>query len=89
MKNLKKIATLVGETALLGVLGVVAFVFVHKPDVVVNPCFRSTHRADGTPKMPFDSAQAANWQSVKQFFLHGEVCPAYKVGNTYFTGHKK
>ena len=86
-KKIKKIACVAAGCAAIACAGVIAFVYGHKPDVVKNPCFRTTHRADGKPKKPFDTPQAANWQSVKQFLRHGEVCNSYESEGKYYTGH--
>lgn len=86
-KKIKKIACVAAGCAAAAGLGLIAFVYGHKPDVVNNPCFRSTHRADGKPKKPFNTAKEANMQSLKQFFRHGEVCNSYQVGDKYYTGH--
>lgn len=64
-----------------------AYVCLHKPAVVNNSCWRSTHRADGRPKKSFDSAARANLQSLIQLLRHGEICNSYKVGDKYYTGH--
>lgn len=86
-KKIKKIAYVAAGCVGAACLGTIAFIYGHKPDVVTNPCFRSTHRADGKPKKPFYTAKEANLQSVKQFLRHGEVCNAYQVGDKYYTGH--
>lgn len=77
-----------GAVAVAGIAGA-AYVFGHRPDVVKSPCFRSCFRADGCPKMPFNSAWRANLQSVIQLFRYGEVCNSYQVGDRYYTGHSK
>lgn len=79
----------VGGSAAMAALGVVCYVYGHKPDEVKRPCWRTFHRADGKPKKSFDSAAAANWQSVKQLFLKGEVCNPYQADGKYYTGHSK
>ena len=84
-KCLKTTALLAGTTT----AAVALYVIGHKPDVVTNPCFRSLHRADGRPKIAFDTAWRANLQSVKQFFLHGEVCNSYQVNDKFYTGHSR
>lgn len=89
MTKTKKVLYVVGGTAAFMAIGTTIYVFGHKPDVVTNPCFRSCHRADGCKKKAFDKAWKANWQSVKQFFRHGEVCNSYQVGDKYYTGHSK
>lgn len=88
-KKIKKIAIIGGCAVLLATVGTAAYVFGHKPDVVTNPCWRSCHLADGRCKKAFNTAVQANWQSVKQLFLHGEVCNPYQVGDKYYTGHSK
>lgn len=88
-KKIKKIATIGGVAALLAAAGTAIYVFGHKPDVVTNPCWRSCHLADGRCKKAFDTATQANWQSVKQFVRHGEVCNPYQVGQKFYTGHSK
>lgn len=88
-KRKKYAACITGGVVLAAVAGTAAYVFGHKPDVVNKPCFRSCHRIDKLPKKPFDKAWKANWQTVKQFFFHGEVCNSYKVGGKYYTGHSK
>lgn len=86
LKNAAYIAAGIGGVAFVGTA---AYVFGYKPDVVDNPCFRSCHRDNGCPKKPFDKAWKANWQTVKQLFLYGEVCNSYQVGDKYYTGHSK
>ena len=87
MKKKDKIACVAAGCLLAAGFGTIAFVYCHKPDVVKNPCFRTTHRADGKPKIAFDTPQAANWQSVKQFLCHGEFCNSYESDGKYYTGH--
>lgn len=90
MKNQEeKIATIVGGTLALVALGTIAYLLGHKPDIVTKPCWRSCHLADGRCKKAFDTAAQANWQSVKQFVCHGEVCNSYQVGDKYYTGHSR
>lgn len=88
-KKIKTAAYIAGGIAVTVAVGTAAYVFGHKPAVVNNPCFRSCHRADGCPKKAFDKAWKANWQSVKQLLLHGEVCNSYQVGERCYTGHSK
>lgn len=88
-KRTKYAACITGGVVLATVAGTAAYVFGHKPDVVNKPCFRSCHRIDKLPKKTFGKAWKANWQTVKQFFFHGEVCNSYKVGDKYYTGHSK
>ena len=91
MKKIKnnKIAKFVGSAVLLAAAGTAAYVYGHKPVVVENPCWRSCHLVDGRCKKAFDTARQANWQSVKQLVLHGEVCNPYQVGEKFYTGHSK
>ena len=90
IKKILKIGayTLAG-TLTVAAVGALAYVFGHKPDVVSEPCFRSCHRADGYPKKAFDKPWKANWQSVKQLVVYGEVCNAYQVADRFYTGHSK
>lgn len=88
-KKIKKTLTFAAGAATAVVTVVGAYVFFNKPSEVQCPCLRSTHRADGLPKKAFDSAREANFQSFKQFILHGEFCNPYKVGDKYYTGHSK
>lgn len=88
-KKLKKAGYIAGGTILGAAAGILIYVFGHKPDEVANPCFRTLHRADGTPKCTFDKAWEANWQSVKQLILHGELCNSYKANGKYLTGHSR
>lgn len=88
-KKVKIAAYIVGSFAVAVAAGTAAYMFGHKPALVNNPCFRSCHRADGCPKKAFDKPWKANWQSVKQLFLHGEICNSYQVGNKFYTGHSK
>ena len=88
-KILKKIGYSILGTAAILAAGTLVYVLGHKPDVVSEPCFRSRHRADGRPKKAFNTAQKANWQSVKQFVRYGEVCNSYQVDDKYYTGHSK
>lgn len=85
----KKVGSSAAGFASAVVSGVVLFVFGNKPDVVSNPCYRSSHRADGYPKKVFDKAWKANWQSVKQLVCYGEVCNPYQVGRKFYTGHSR
>lgn len=88
-KKKKKIVIGIATIAGAAAAAVAAYVFGHKPDIVTNPCYRSLHRADGRPKVAFDSAWRANWQSVKQLLFHGEVCNSYQVNDKYYTGHSR
>lgn len=88
-KKIKKCLYVVGGTLGTGLVITGAFVLFNKPSKVRTPCWRSFNRADGTPKIAFDSPQRANLQSVKQLFLHGEVCNPYQAGDKYYTGHSK
>lgn len=88
-KAAKTAAYAVGGIAVATAVGAAAFVCFNKPSVVQNPCWRSCHLADGRCKKAFDAAWKANLQSVKQFFLHGEICNPYQVGNKFYTGHSK
>lgn len=85
--KINKFAKIVGGAVLLAAASTAAYVYGHKPVVVENPCWRSCHLADGRCKKAFDTARQANWQSVKQFFRHGEVCNPYQVGDKFYTGH--
>lgn len=86
-KKIKKFAKIVGGAVLLVAASTAAYVYGHKPVVVENPCWRSCHLVNGRCKKAFDTARQANWQSVKQLVLHGEVCNPYQVGEKYYTGH--
>lgn len=88
-KEIKTIGCIAGGILAVPALGVLAYVFGHKPDVVVNVCYRSCHRADGRPKVAFDKAYKANWRSLTQLVLHLEVCNSYQVGDKFYTGHSK
>jgi hypothetical protein len=88
-KKKKKIVATVAAVVGTATAVVATYVFGHKPNVVTKPCYRSLHRADGRPKIAFDSAWRANWQSVKQLFLHGEVCNSYQVNDKFYTGHSR
>lgn len=85
----KKIAYAGAFFIIAGIASGVYYVFIHKPDIVANPCWRSCHLANGRCKVSFDKAWKANWQSLKQFLLHGEICNAYQVGELFYTGHSK
>ena len=74
-KKLKKAGYIAGGTILGAAAGILIYVF--------------GHRADGTPKVTFDKAWEANWQSVKQLILHGELCNSYKANGKYLTGHSR
>lgn len=88
-KKLKISAYIAGGLVLTLAAGTAAYVFGHKPAKVLNPCFRSCHRADGCAKKAFNSAWRANLQSLLQVVRYGEVCNAYQVGNKFYTGHSK
>lgn len=88
-KKKKKIVATVAAVVGTATAVVATYVFGHKPNVVTKPCYRSLHRADGRPKIAFDSAWRANWQSVKQLILHGEVCNSYQVNDKFYTGHSR
>lgn len=88
-KTKRRIAATVTAVVGTATAAVAAYVFGHKPDIVTKPCYRSLHRADGRPKVAFDTAWRANWQSVKQLFLHGEVCNSYQVNDKFYTGHSR
>ena len=85
----KKILIGVGTVAGISILAIGGYVVFHKPSEVRNPCQRSFFRADGIPKVAFDKAWKANWQSVIQLVHYGEICNSYKVGESYYTGHSK
>ena len=85
----KKILIGVGTVAGVSILAIGGYVVFHKPSEVRNPCQRSFFRADGIPKVAFDKAWKANWQSVIQLVHYGEICNSYKVGESYYTGHSK
>lgn len=88
-KTKQKLVTITSGIVLIAAAGTAAYVFGSKPDVVNNPCHRCFYRADGHKKMAFDSPAKANWQTVKQFVLHGEICSSYQVGDKYYTGHSR
>ena len=88
-KKIKKACITGGIILSGGLLLGVCYVRFHKPAVVQRPCYRSFHRADGCPKVAYDTSQKANWQSIKQLLRHGEICNPYQVGNKYYTGHSK
>ena len=88
-RKLKKAAGIAGVALGIVSAAVVGYVFLNKPAEVKNPCWRSTHRADGIAKVPFKTAKQANLQSVKQLVRYGEVCHPYKCNDSYFTGHSK
>lgn len=70
-----------------GALAIGGYVQFHKPDVVEHVCIRSTHCANGKPKIAFDTPQQANWQTVKIFFKYFDIQNSYQVGDKYYTGH--
>lgn len=79
------------NAAIAGSIVVVAgacYVLFNKPNQGYGS-WRSTHRSDGKPKVAFDTPERANFQSLKQLVKHGEVCHPYKVGDKYYTGHKR
>ena len=88
-KTAKKIFIGVGAVVGVTFMAIGGYVLFHKPPVVRNPCQRSFFRADGIPKVAFDKAWKANWQSVIQLVHYGEICNSYKVGESYYTGHSK
>lgn len=92
MKKTKKenSARMLLGVAGLTVLGLASYLF-HEPDEVKNACWRSTHRDNGWAKKAFEKAWQANWQTIKQLVLHGEVCNAYKIKDSgkYYTGHSR
>lgn len=88
-KRLKAVAYVAGATVCVAAAAVVGFVLFNEPNEVKNPCWRSTHRANGIAKVPFKTAKQANLQSVKQLVRYGEVCHPYKCNDSYFTGHSK
>ena len=85
-KNKKRLLIAAASIAGAAVIGTVV-ALTRKPDVVTNPCWRTFHKADGTPKKPFDTALQANLQSLKQLVQHGEVCNPYQANGKFFTGH--
>ena len=82
-KRMLLVASSVAGAAVIGTV----FALTRKPTVVENPCWRTFHRADGTPKKPFDTAFDANLQSLKQLVKHGEICNPYQANGKFFTGH--
>lgn len=74
-------------TLAVGALAIGGYVQFHKPDVVEHVCVRSTHCANGKPKIAFDTPQQANWQTVKIFFQYLDIQNSYQVGDKYYTGH--
>lgn len=66
-----------------------AYVMFNTPDKVKTPCWRTFHRKDRKPKMAFKSAARANFQSLTQLVLHGEVCNSYEANGKFYTGHSK
>ena len=88
-KRKKKIANAALAVTACAAAATAVYVFGHKPALVEHPCFRSCHLVNGCKKRAFTTAWRANWQSVKQFLFHGEVCNAYQVGNLFYTGHSK
>lgn len=90
--KIKKVAKWAIEAAAItaGVVFVigVGYVFLNEPNQGYG-CWRSTHRSDGKPKVAFGTPERANFQSLKQLVLYGEVCHPYKVGDKYYTGHKR
>lgn len=89
-QKLKTVGKTILVASIVSALGTAAYVVFNKPKQVKNACPRTYHRADGKPKVAYNSAQRANWQAVKQLFLHGEVCNPYQAPNgKYYTGHSK
>ena len=90
--KIKKVAKWAIEAAAItaGVVFVigVGYVFLNEPNQGYGS-WRSTHRSDGKPKVAFDTPERANFQSLKQLVQYGEVCHPYKVGDKYYTGHKR
>ena len=77
-----------GTLVLTASVAVLGFVYLNKPSEG-NHNWRSTHRSDGRRKQPFTTPQRANWQSIKQYVMHGEKCYPYREGNLYYTGHRR
>jgi hypothetical protein len=80
---LKAGAILLGSAMVFGV----AYVLFNKPSVGKNSP-RSIYRADGKPKVAFDTPQRANFQALKQLIKYGELCHPYRIGDKYYTGHR-
>lgn len=89
IKKTIKFAAIAGSVVVVaaGVAGA-CYVLFNKPNQG-DGSWRSTHRSDGKPKVAFDTPERANFQSLKQLVKHGEVCHPYKVGDKYYTGHKR
>lgn len=87
-KTKKVLLTLGGAVGAAG-LFTAAYVMFNKPSHVEHTCPRTFTRGDGKPKIAFQSPRRANFQSVKQLFLHGEVCNPYEANGKYYTGHSK
>ncbi len=85
IKKTIKIAAFAGSVV---VVAGTCYVLFNKPNQGYGS-WRSTHRSDGKPKVAFDTPERANFQSLKQLVKHGEVCHPYKVGDKYYTGHKR
>lgn len=93
-ENIKKKLKTAGKVflgvAAVGATGVAIYVNFNKPAQVTTPSYRTYFRADGKPKVAFNTARRANWQAVKQLFLHGEVCNPYQAPNgKFYTGHSR
>lgn len=86
--NTTKKVCIVAGTVFGAGAAVAAWCFGHKPSEGIN-CIRSVMRADGVPKKPFGSAARANLQSVWQYVRYGEKCHAYKIGEKFYTGHRR
>lgn len=89
-KNIKTAGKLVFGVVIVCAAGAATYVGFNKPAKVTNPCHRTYFRADGKPKVAFNSAHSANLQSLKQFVRYGEVCNVYQAPNgKFYTGHSK
>jgi len=91
MKNIffkKKLVSATVAGAGLAALGMGSYVLLNKPEIVTNPCRRTFMRSDGRPKVAFDSAWRANFQSLVQLICHAEICYPYEANGKYYTGHK-
>ena len=87
--KIKKVAKWSFVAATIGaVLVGVGYVFLNEPNQGKGN-WRSTHRSDGKPKVAYNTAKRANFQSLKQLILHGEVCHPYQISDKYYTGHKR
>lgn len=86
IKNVAKWTAITGFG--VAIVASVGYVFLNEPDQGYGG-WRSTHRSDGKPKVAYGTPKRANLQSLMQLVLHGEVCRPYKVGDKYYTGHKR